>query len=389
MRSVALIRGPGLNKYEMQSYELLSKNFSITAISTYIHDFDINEIKLPIRKLHCLEEVIIPFPPLFKRYGYYFMQHLWGNSFRLLGLGKEIRGFDIIHAVETYQAYSYQAIQCKKKYGNKVVVTVWQNIPFIYEGHPIKRKIKREVRNNADRFIAVTERAKEALLLEGVSPEKIRVVFPGIDLKRFSNRDKDSALMEDIGLDEKDFVIVFVGRLSRSKGIYELLFAAQKIINDPELKTYSIRFVISGKGPEEKTLRTFINRFELGKNFKFIGFTPYDKINKLYNIADIFLLPSIITKLWQEQFGFVLVEAMASGKAIVSTLSGSIPEVLGDAGILVQPNDHLSLYRELKKVILNTDLRSELGRRARERAENFFDAQKTAVKLAEMYDSLI
>lgn len=388
MRSVAIVRGPGLNKFEMQSYELLSKDFSIAPICTYIHDFDIDEINLPIRKVHCLEELITLLPHFVKRYGYYFMQHLWWRSFHLFGLEKEIKTFDIIHTVETYQGYSYQAIRCKRKYGNKVVVTVWQNIPFMYESHPIKRNIKKEVRDNADVFIAVTERAKEVLLLEGVSPRKIEVVFPGVDLERFSQRAKESGLMKDIGLDKDDFVIVFVGRLSRSKGIFELLFAAQKIINDADLRTYSIRFVISGKGPEERTLKNFIERFGLEKNFKFIEFTPYDKINKLYNIADIFILPSIVTKLWQEQFGFVLVEAMASAKAIVTTLSGSIPEVVGDAGVLVQPNDHLSLYQELKRLMLNNNLRNELGQKARERAENLFDAQKAAKQLARIYDSL-
>ena len=388
MISVAIIRGLGLNKYEMQSYEPLSKDFRITAISTYNHDFEIKEINLPIRKLHCLEEVIIPLPFFAKKYAYYFMQNLWGKSFYLFGLEKKIKNFDIIHAVETYQAYSYQAIQCKKKYGNKVVVTVWQNLPFIYEKHPIKRKIKREVRNNTDLFIAVTKRAKETLILEGVSPNKIKVILPGVDLEKFSHREKSSPLLKKIGLDKNDFVIVFVGRLSRSKGVYELLFAIQRILNDPDLSRYSIKVLINGQGSEENELREFIRNLKMNKNFKLLGFTPYNEIKKLYNIADIVIVPSIITKLWQEQFGYVLVEAMASGKAVVSTLSGSIPEVLGDAGILAQPNDYLSLYRELKKIILNADLRTKLGQKARKRAETLFDAQKTAVKIAEAYNSL-
>jgi glycosyltransferase involved in cell wall biosynthesis len=388
MRSVAIVRGFGLNKYEMQSYEPLSKEFKITAISTYSHDFATDEINLPIKRLHCLEEIILLLPFYFKKYGYYFMQNLWGKSFYLYGLEKKIKSFDIIHAVETYQAYSYQAIQCKKKFGNKVVVTVWQNLPFIYEKHPIKRKIKREVRNNTDLFIAVTERAKETLILEGVSPNKIKVIFPGVDLKKFSHREKDSTLMKKIGLDKNDFVIVFVGRLSRSKGVYELLFAIQMILNDPDLIMCSIKVLIIGQGSEENKIRKFIKIFKLSNNFKLLGFTPYNEIKKLYNIADIFLLPSIITKLWQEQFGFALVEAMASGKAIVSTLSGSIPEVLGDAGILVEPNDYLSIYRGLKKFILNADLRSEIGQKARRRAETLFDAQETSAKIAQAYNSL-
>ena len=82
----------------------------------------------------------------------------------------------------------------------------------------MKKHIKKRVRDIADLFIAVTERSREALILEGVSPAKIRVVFPAIDLDRFSNRDKDRVLLEDFGLNKNDFVITFIGRLSRSKG---------------------------------------------------------------------------------------------------------------------------------------------------------------------------
>ena len=303
-------------------------------------------------------------------------------------LKKSSKAFDIINTVETYHAISYQAIRCKEKYGNKVVVTVWQNIPFIYESHPVKKHIKKRVRDIADLFIAVTERSREALILEGVSPAKIRVVFPAIDLDRFSNRDKDRVLLEDFGLNKNDFVITFIGRLSRSKGVYELLFAAQRLVNDLELNKYSIRFVISGNGPAKKAMRRIINRFQLEKNFVFIGYTPYEAVNKLYNLADVFVLPSIVTRLWQEQFGFVLVEAMASGKPIVTTYSGSIPYVLGDAGVLVQPNDHFALYKAIKEIILNGQLRKDLGRRARDRAERYFSRKKAGSEMKEAYDSL-
>jgi glycosyltransferase involved in cell wall biosynthesis len=108
----------------------------------------------------------------------------------------------------------------------------------------------------------------------------------------------------------------------------------------------------------------------------------------IHNLADIFVLPSLPIRTWQEQFGYVLAESMACGKAIVSTMSGSIPEVVGDAGILVQPNDFVSLAQALEQLLVDADLRRSYGRRARQRAEDLFDANKVSATLRRHYDSL-
>ncbi|MGB9591603.1 MAG: glycosyltransferase [Candidatus Kryptoniota bacterium] len=84
---------------------------------------------------------------------------------------------------------------------------------------------------------------------------------------------------------------------------------------------------------------------------------------------------------WQEQLGLVLLEAMACGKPVVSTLSGSIPEVIGNAGILVQPNDHIALYEALKKIINDSSCRESLGQLGRERVLNNFTVGKISQKM--------
>jgi glycosyltransferase involved in cell wall biosynthesis len=85
----------------------------------------------------------------------------------------------------------------------------------------------------------------------------------------------------------------------------------------------------------------------------------------------------------------VLLESMACGKALISTCSGSIPEVVGDAGILVQPYDHLSLYQALKTALLNDALRQQLGQKARRRVETHFDCRHVAAKIDEAYRSIL
>ena len=110
---------------------------------------------------------------------------------------------------------------------------------------------------------------------------------------------------------------------------------------------------------------------------------------KIYLDADILCVPSKTTPTWEEQYGMVFIEAMASGLPIVSYATGSIPDVVGEAGLLVPENDVSALANRLVTVVKSKDLSLKLGTIGRERAENYFDAKKTAKKINTLYSSLI
>jgi len=110
--------------------------------------------------------------------------------------------------------------------------------------------------------------------------------------------------------------------------------------------------------------------------------------NQIY-LADVFVLPSVPDRRWQEQFGMVLIESMACGKPVISTLSGSIPEVVGDNAILVQSFDFLELYKALKKILSDEKLQYELGKKGREFVVKNYNAVDTARKIEKIYSSLI
>lgn len=389
---IAIIRGENLNKFEMQSYEPLVSRYDITAYTTYNHRYDVETITFPVKKLHCLEEFTDYLPSPFKG-GLNQMLHRPAYNSYMIGLEKELVDKDIAHVAETFNRYSYQAIKAKVKYGVKVVVTVWENIPF----RPITRlpgvldnnKIRSEVRDKADAFIAVSRRAKEALILEGVDEKKIHIIPVGVDINRFHPRKKDESLLSTLELQKETFIVLFVGRLVRAKGIFNLIYAAKLIDMDSRLNASQIRFLLVGGGPEKEKLKGMIERFNLTGNVHLLGQFSYQEIHKLYNIADVFILPSIPTERWQEQFGMVLVEAMASGCPVISTLSGSIPEVVGDAGILLQPDDYLALYEAIKELIINRELSRELGERARRRTKERFNPRKIAKQLDKLYSSIL
>ncbi len=108
---------------------------------------------------------------------------------------------------------------------------------------------------------------------------------------------------------------------------------------------------------------------------------------EIHNLADVFCLPSIPTKNWAEQFGYSMVEAMACGKAVISTSSGSIPEVVKDrsTGILVNPNNPVELEIALEELVIDKNEREVFGNNARKWVLQSFEANKIAEKLADIY----
>ncbi len=369
IKKIAIVRGANLNKWEMQNYEPMQESFELTAYTTNQTNFDISKLSLPV--------VQLPF------------KHQ-GLLMEMQGLENSLADKDLVFSADITYKFSAQAVSAKQRYGYKVVCLEWENIPYNYEEYEEVHYIKETVRTGADHFIAVTERAKEALMIEGVSEEKIDLIPMGVDLNVFRPVQDDlEAEKTKLGMSRDDIVVLFIGRMVWEKGIYDFLHAASRMCRDSIPGEKQIRFLIVGKGPELEGARERAGALGISSSTKFIEEYPYKDMYKLYNIADLFVLPSISTRSWQEQFGMVLIESMACGTPVISTYSGSIPEVVGDGGMLVQPNDHLSLYRAMKEMISNNDHRTDLGNMALKRAETMFDAEKTADKVKDVFHKVM
>ena len=369
LKKVAIVRGANLNKWEMQNYEPLQEIFDLTAYTTKHTLFDISKIDIPI--------VQLPFKNQ-------------GLLMEMQGLEDSLADKDIVFSADITYKFSAQAVNAKQQFGCKVVCLEWENIPYIYEEYEQVCHIKETVRNGADHFIAVTERAKEALMIEGVSEEKIDVIPMGADLNVFRPvKDNFYEEREKLGIESNDLVVLFIGRMVWEKGIYDFLHAAARVCRDELLNRKQIKFLIIGKGPELESARDRAGALGISHATIFIEEYPYKDMYKLHNIADLFVLPSISTRTWQEQFGMVLIESMACGTPVISTYSGSIPEVVGDGGMLVQPNDHLSLYKAMKEMISNEDHRTDKGKMALKRAVSLFDSTKIADKVKAVFNKVM
>ena len=376
-KKIAIVRGKYLNQYEMQSFEPLRARYDITAFSSLMPFHE--TFAFPVVKL--LSPMDVGHFP----YKMQILNRLYKDAQFLYGLENSLEGFDIAHTAETYFNYTQQCLNAKKKgYVKKVVVTVWENIPFNNEGIKGRKEMKQRVVHEADHFIAVSERAKLALLLEGVEEKKISIIHPGVDIKRFTPaRSTNDQQIKKIRL-------LFVGRLEPQKGIFELLEALKLLLSDKILKGYIIELSMVGSisSPVKKKLLQF--QIELGlTNTVIYKQLPYDTILEAYHNADIFVAPSKADVYWQEQWGMVLTEAQAAGLPIVTTMTGSIAENVADVAVLVQPADVLSLVEGIKKLILNKKERFSLGKKARDRAVKVHDIKFTAKKIDEVYKKVL
>lgn len=384
---VAILRCHGLKQYEMQAFEPLKDIIEIKAFSPWKHEFDLAEISLPLERIpqpSKLSQVLRDLQNLSRgRKGNLFRK----ADFFLPQFEERLRPYDIIHVGESFSKSSYVGARLKEKYGMKLVATVWENIPFFDVGDDIKRFIYELACPLIDLFIASTERQREVLKLEGISEEKIQVIYPGIKVDRFFPGLPDPHLQKSLSLNSEDKCILFAGRILYKKGIYTLAQAIKEIKRtNPKIP---LKVIMVGNGPEEEKLKNYIRTLGLEKNFILCGHVPYEKMPLFYNLAHLFVLPSIPTDSSQEQFGFVLAEAMAAGKAIITTFTGSIPEAVDDAAILVPPDDYLALARAIVSLLEDKTKCASLGEKARSTALAKYDNRNTARKMLKAYESIL
>lgn len=308
---------------------------------------------------------------------------------RLPGLVLRLAGFDLVHTLETSHGFSGQALSAKRRYGCRVVVTVWENLPFNKKRYSdfAFETVRPRVLAEADAFLAVTGRARDALVLEGADPARIHVTPMGVDLERFRPAPADPDLRSRLGLPPDGLVVLSVGAMSPHKGLSVLLHAVKRASLDPGLRRRSFSVLLVGR--DVGGARNMVARLGLGHVVRIVDYVPYSEMPALYNVAAIFVLASVPTPTWQDQFGVVLVESLASGTAILASVSGSIPEVVGKGGLLVPWADHEVLDRGLKELLEDQTLGETLGRGGRQRATILFDRRKVAEQIGKVYVSRV
>jgi glycosyltransferase involved in cell wall biosynthesis len=228
----------------------------------------------------------------------------------------------------------------------------------------------------SDLVISVSNFTKNQILdYYKTDSNKVHVVYNGIDLRKFNfSREELEGTRNQLNIRKKP-VILFVGRVNDPrKGLKFLLKAFKNVLEKTDAT-----LVIVGKGDQTEA-RSLSDSLNISQNLIFTGFVDERQLKMCYLLCDIYVCPSKL-----EGFGLTLVEAMVAGKPIIATRVGAIPEIIGDYGILVNPEDEIELSNAILNVIHNS---ANMSCRSKFEVINKFSWDKAADTLTSIYEDI-
>jgi phosphatidylinositol alpha-1,6-mannosyltransferase len=179
--------------------------------------------------------------------------------------------------------------------------------------------------------------------------------------------------------------VLTVCRLVPEKGVEDLVVAARLLAD----RGVDVVVTFAGSGPEAAHLADMAAKLGVADRIVFTGSVPYDQIPGLYAEADVFVLASAPRATWQEQFGFAVVEAMASGLPVLAGDSGSLDDVVGDPQQLVTPQYPGRLADALQRLAADPARREALGSANRTSAEQRYDRDVVAGRILAFYEAAL
>ncbi|WP_297418328.1 glycosyltransferase family 4 protein [Clostridium sp.] len=277
------------------------------------------------------------------------------------------------------------------------------NIPFLHTYHTIYedythyigklgifdpiakmavRKISINFCNSADKVIVPTNKVKELLLSYNVKQD-ISVIPTGIELNKFSkynfNSDEVQNLRSNLGIEEKDKVLLYIGRLAKEKNIEEILTTMKSYLK----YKVDVKFVLIGDGPEKDILEEKTREFGIDKKTIFVGERPWSDIGMYYQIGDVFVSAS-----QSETQGLTYIEALASGVPVVAKVDKCLEGVLKDSINGYAFHNEEDFIRYLDSILYNKSKKESLSIGAVKSTEKF-SAEYFANKVEELYKDLL
>ncbi len=260
----------------------------------------------------------------------------------------------------------------------RLVSFTWRNVEERYP--PPFSLVERWADRRVDRVIVGNEDARRLVLARGVPPERVvKIPQLGVDLATFHPRARS---LEEPGGPERPLHVGYIGRLAPEKGVDTLLRAVRD--TNP-----AICLTVRGAGPGRDRLVALAAELGLMEKVNFLPGVPHDEVAALMQEFDVLVLPSRTTANWKEQFGHVLIEAMACGVPVIGSDSGAIPEVIGDAGLIFPEDDAAALAGLLRRLLTDRGLREELSACGLARVTMLYQQEAVARQTANVYAELL
>jgi glycosyltransferase involved in cell wall biosynthesis len=261
-----------------------------------------------------------------------------------------------------------------------LIITSFDIIPWsYYNKHSFYWRMNLKGLRYADQVITISHFSKQELVDHAkVDEDKIDVLYCGVDHQRFKNLEKVDELRELFGFNENEKIILYVGSEEPRKNFPTVIHALNKV--KKQVDNVKLLKVGSANWPGSRDWAVSeIQSLGLQKDVVFLDTVSEDTLPKLYNIADVFVFPSLY-----EGFGLPPLEAMACGTPVVCSATTSLPEVVGDAAVIIDPLNSGQISDAVVEILANVDLQAALSRKGQARAQ-MFDWERPAQQMTKIY----
>jgi glycosyltransferase involved in cell wall biosynthesis len=310
---------------------------------------------------------------------FYFAIGLW----RLLILTLK-QNFDIIHAHWVLPSGPIGAIigaLCKLP----LVISLHGSDIFVAEKNKLFAEIARKTFAKAKGVIACSKDLANRAMKLGLVPGKVWIIPYGVDIHKFGREDGNRMnLLKKLGIAPDEMVVLSLGRLVYKKGFEYLVRAIPYVIANFR----NVKFVIGGMGPLQGQLRLLSKELGVNEHLLLPGAISWDEVPRYMDMCDVFVVPSIKDHKGNiNGLPNVLLEAMASGKPIVASKIGGIPDVIDHErnGLLVNEKDPKELADAINCLLASPSLRRSLGSAAKEKAKHELNLEHIAKTTIEIY----
>ena len=359
---------PGIERViESLSQELARKGHDVHVITTYSrNDGKKGEENVNGVKIHRVKDV----RDIFGRVGSIFSLDLLSINYSVKKCNDILQDSDILHVFTPF-LLNIPNVPVVSHFHHPEKIRNFKEYLYL----PTSNYLWRKTYERSDAVISVSKYSARYLIKIGISPNKIFVVPNGVDTEKFHPNVDASGLKNRFSGNN---ILLYVGPITQRKGLIYLIKSMPKILAEHK----DTILVLVGKGNQEENLKRLSNKLGISRNVIFEGFIPEDQLPMYYNACDLFVFPSL-----QEGFGMVLAEAMSCGKTVVASNTTAIPEVVGDAGVLVEPKNPDALAEAIIELLSDEQRRKILEQKALTRARNF-TWDESAINCLRVYRTL-
>lgn len=280
------------------------------------------------------------------------------------------------HAVATAQVYLANRLSGRCPIGFYSAQNILKNYPLPF------RQAESRVLQTSDFAYPVSQSVKQVLRQKGY--QGTATVLPlGVDLDVYSPHSQAEETANRLRTKPEEVLIGYLGRIAEEKGLKTLLHALKQIEDLPW------RFVLVGAGSYEAECDRLAQSLNLSDRIQKVGFVPHNEAPEYLSAFDVLVLPSETRPNWKEQFGRVIIEALACGTPVVGSDSGEIPNVIAatNGGVVFPEGQPQALAEQLRSLILSPSLRSHLVEQGRQAVQSHYTNGALAQSFASTIES--